>query len=116
MLEVILTEARNELIEAYRHLREGFPGRARVCARRSAGLAIQKYYEYTGLTLTTRNAYDLLLQLHGIKDLPPSICTATETLTLRVREDFTLPPEADPLKAAEEIIDWIEQIVQGDHK
>lgn len=115
MPERLLLEPRNELNEAYRHLREGFPGRARVCARRSAGMAIQKYFEYMGFILTTRNAYDLLLQLQRIKDLPPSIQIAAETLTLRVREDFSLPPGSDPLKAAEIIIDWIEQIIQGDH-
>ena len=73
----------------------GNEGRARVCARRAAGIAAREYLSRRGESVATLSAYDLLHQLAESKDTPSGIKEISIHLTMRVSEDFKLPIDAD---------------------
>jgi hypothetical protein len=107
MHATLIQSARQELEKSRHFQSEGFPGKSRVSARRSAGMAIQLYLSASSILVTSSNAYDLLLFLQTLPDLPAEIKQACHVLTLRVDESFNLPPGSDPILAAETIINWI---------
>ena len=75
-------------------------GQARVCARRAAGVAVREYLSRRGLRALSSSAYDLLNSLSDLPDLPEGTLQSARTLTLRVNEQFQLPPEADLIREA----------------
>ncbi len=93
-----------ELENAVRARAEGNEGRARVCARRAAGLAGRIYLSQHGVRLRSNSAYDILKVLADISSLPPELRTAAERLTLRVNEEFSLPPDIDLIAEAKKLI------------
>ncbi len=108
-----LSEARREFLSAKNFQMEGDSGKARVCARRSVGLALLSYYQFKGKPQASRNAFNLIQAFQAEEGLPDGIRTAAEILTMRVGVDFTLPPGVEPLASAEFIISWIESIING---
>lgn len=82
----------------------GNEGRARVCARRAAGLAAQHRLEPSGLWKGRGSALDALRALAATDGLLPALREAAGRLTRRVTEDFTLPHAQDPLADAQVII------------
>ena len=79
---------------------KGNEGRARVCARRAAGIAIREYLTRKGVTPSSASAVDLLNLLKADPLLPPDLKPIVEHLTLRVTEEFKLPLEADLIAEA----------------
>lgn len=82
----------------------GNEGRARVCARRAAGLAAQVYFLDRGIIPDTGNAFNLLIQLSHQSDLNAKLHLAATHLTLRVNEQFQLPAGVDLIAEARLII------------
>lgn len=80
--------------------RDGFEGRARVCARRAAGIAIRAFLEQQGLPVPGPSAYDLLVYLRDLPGMSGEIREAAGHLSSRVDESFSLPVEIDLLAEA----------------
>ena len=92
-----------ELAESARA--SGNEGRARVCARRAAGIAIREYYARRGYQVRTPSAYDLLQMLADEPQLSPTVKQTARHLTLRVNEEFELPVDVDLLDEARKLCD-----------
>jgi hypothetical protein len=73
----------------------GNEGRARVCARRAAGIAIKEYMSRRGLPVTGESAYDLITRLSELPDIPSKLKVICVHLTMRVSEEFKLPEGVD---------------------
>jgi hypothetical protein len=93
-----------ELEYAARARADGNEGRARVCARRAAGLAGRIYLSQHGVRLGNTSALEVLKILAETPSLPPEMRIAAERLTLRVNEEFSLPPDIDLLAEAKTLI------------
>ncbi len=96
-----LAEINLELEHARQARRRGREGQARVCARRAAGIAARLYLERIGGTVRTPSAYDVLKLIQEDTSLPLNLRQAAERLTLRVDEEFKLPPEVDLIEEAQ---------------
>lgn len=73
----------------------GNEGKARVCARRAAGLVAAEYLHRNLLPLSGPSAYDHLRRLQSLPGLPTQSTEIVERLLLRVSKDFNLPVQAD---------------------
>jgi hypothetical protein len=100
---------RAELVEAEKWRKSGKEGRARVCARRAAGWAIQFYIENRLEESTSLNAYQLLGWFRSRKEVPEALREAAKRLYVRVTPAGSLPHPNDPLQDAGAIIDAILQ-------
>jgi hypothetical protein len=61
---------KNEYLAAIDAQASGLEGRARVCARRAAGLLIQKYLETQNINHPKMNSLDLIKHLQQTSDSP----------------------------------------------
>ncbi len=84
----------------------GNEGRARVCARRAAGLAALDFLARRGAR-SGASAYDALQSLASLPGLDPGLAAAAGRLTRRVDEDFRLPPEVDLIAEASRLIEGL---------
>ncbi|HLB65571.1 MAG TPA: hypothetical protein VJJ46_12085 [Anaerolineales bacterium] len=82
----------------------GREGRARVCARRAAGMAALHHLEQAGAPPRSRSALDALRRLAELEDLPAPLRGAASRLTTRVTEVHDLPHTQDPLADARMVI------------
>lgn len=98
-------EARAELTRAHNWRLAGNEGRARVCARRAAGMAIGFYYHAQSGESAPGNAYKLLRWLSNHAPADPEEKQAARRLTARVSVDHNLPHPEDPLADAQLIVD-----------
>ena len=73
----------------------GNEGRARVCARRAAGIAIREYLDRNGFTVQSKSSTELLTILADSNEISSSLREIASHLTLKVSEDFKLPIDAD---------------------
>lgn len=73
----------------------GNEGRARVCARRAAGVAIRQYLLSRRLPASGRSAHDGLRALRDLPHLPDDVRQVTSHLLMHVNEEHTLPVEVD---------------------
>jgi hypothetical protein len=78
----------------------GNEGRARVCARRAAGIVIREYMAKQGLAPTGPSAYDLLRDLQRIQGLSPKLYEVSEHFLAHVTTDWQLPFQADLIDEA----------------
>lgn len=92
---------------------EGNEGRARVCARRAAGLAIRAYYRARGDSLVESNAYSLLRRLRADANIPQEWKSITDTLLIRVEKDYSFPSQADVLAETRRLIQQIDTALKG---
>ena len=106
----IKTKIEEELTRGAQARQEGYEGRARVCARRAAGIAIRAYLEGIGKPVPAQSAYDLLRYLEAETGIPLEIRKAAEHLLARVNENFSLPEEIDLLAEARWMIDRLEAL------
>ena len=101
-------EFNQELLKGQEARQAGFEGRARVCARRAAGVVVRAYLARREMPVPGLSAYDLLVYLQGIPDIPVRVREAAERLAMRVDEDFTLPAETDLLEEARQLAQGLE--------
>lgn len=100
----------SELAGAEMARANGLEGRARVCARRAAGIAIRDYVENSGLEVKKTSANDLLIWLKDEKNMPETARRAAEYLLTRVNEDYQLPIPVDLLSEARKIVTVLETL------
>jgi hypothetical protein len=100
-------QIQEELLLAKQSRKEGNEGRARVCARRAAGAAVQAYFGKQGNSSQPENALRSLLSLSNTQNIPDRIQLAVERLTQRVNDDHQLPPEIDLIKEAKLLIQYL---------
>jgi hypothetical protein len=97
-------EIEAELENAERARLAGNEGRARVCARRAAGIAARDFLTRRGLRLRNTSAYAALQVLAEFPSLPPDLRLAAIHLTTVVTGAFTLPVEVDLISDARKLI------------
>jgi hypothetical protein len=97
-------EINAELQNAERARQAGNEGRARVCARRAAGIAARVFLDRHALRLRDRSAYTALLALAEFPGLAPDLRAAALHLVTRVTEEFTLPVDVDLIADARKLI------------
>lgn len=78
----------------------GNEGRARVCARRAAGIVVGEYYRRRKLAHTSLGVVDRLQRLQVLPDAPERAKKAAGLLLLHVTEEHALPVEADLINEA----------------
>jgi hypothetical protein len=77
----------DELRSASHAKATGNQGRARVCARRAAGWAIQAYLAEQGGHPEITNALDSIKYFAGLPDLDEDVLAVCEHLTLKLNKD-----------------------------
>ncbi len=100
-------QVQEEILLAKQSRREGNEGRARVCARRAAGVAAQGYLQKVGLGDRTENMLESLSTLKIELKLPERVEKAVDYLLRRVDLDFNLPGDVDLINEAETVIEYI---------
>ncbi len=100
-----------ELARARQARVEGKEGRARVCARRAAGLAIRAYYQRREGRQWGGDALTQLKRLQDDRVVPEGVRAAAARLTTKVDFDHRLPFAADPLEDAQGIIAFVNSAV-----
>lgn len=73
----------------------GNEGKARVCARRAAGIVIGEYMRRRHISYSKTSAYDRIKYLISQESLPPEARLVLEHFLLRIDTDHNLPVDAD---------------------
>jgi hypothetical protein len=81
-----INKIRNELLLALESRNQGNHGRARVCARRAAGWAVQAFLEQQGIESDSPSALKQLHQLSGIAGLDERIYPILKHLTIKLEK------------------------------
>ena len=108
-MEAPRLQIKEEILLAKQSRQEGNEGRARVCARRAAGAAVQKYLIKKGISQKQENAIQSLLIFKQSESLPVGVQEAVNWLVERVNEDHNLPSEIDLIHEAGVVIQYIEK-------
>jgi hypothetical protein len=82
----------------------GNEGKARVCARRAAGIIAGEYLIRLGIHLSDQSAYARLQYLASLAEIPGEIRQVIEHFLVRVYSDQNLPIPADLIAEA----GWLE--------
>ncbi len=91
----------------------GNEGKARVCARRAAGMAIQSHYRERFGEIGGPNALKLLRRFLQAADTPEPLRAAAKRLTTRLRADHTMPFSEDLLQDARNIVNGLHELSVG---
>ena len=86
---------------------QGNEGKARVCARRAAGIVANEYMKRHGVSTPNMTAYERVKMLKGWPDLPEGVDAVIVHMTTRVNENYELPIEADLVAEAQ----WLAQVL-----
>jgi len=108
-MEASRLQIKEELLLAKQSRLEGNEGRARVCARRAAGAAVQEYFQKNEKTQEQENAIESLLVLSQVTKLPARVQEAVNWLVQRVNPDHNLPPGVDLIHEAGVVIQYLEE-------
>ena len=92
--------------------RQGNEGRARVCARRAAGVILQHYYADHLAATRNNNAYDLLNHLASDNLAPMPARQIARQLIQRVDENYQLPQSMDLISDARKLKEILNSPVQ----
>lgn len=95
----ILDEAEDDLLQAVQAREQGNEGKARVCARRAAGKALN-----IPMKTSHNNALEVLQFAAGNPEVPAEVQGAIQRLTQRVDAQYNLPQGWDLLADARQII------------
>jgi hypothetical protein len=85
--EKIIQKLTAELLNGRKSHQAGNHGRARVCARRAAGWAIQEYLMNQGKPISSTIALDQIKHLSTIEGLSDRIYRTLHHLTIRLKKD-----------------------------
>jgi hypothetical protein len=99
----LAAEIEHELEMGLTARKAGNEGRARVCARRAAGLAAGDFLSRHGLRAQD-GAYQALQRLALFPGLSPELTQAAQYLTMRVSGEFQLPAGVDLIAEANKLI------------
>jgi hypothetical protein len=98
-----------ELERAEQSRREGLEGRARVCARRAAGLVLKAYYQTHPIDSVPASAMDTLKFFRDDSHADPEAREIAGRLITRVNEDFQLPTQGDLIADARRLVQILEK-------
>ncbi len=99
---------KQELETAEKSRAAGNEARARVCARRAAGLAVQAYFLARGDAQPETSAYSLLQKFRNDSRIPLEWKRAADLLLTKVEKDYSFPIQADVLAETRRLIQAIE--------
>ncbi|MBI4161450.1 MAG: hypothetical protein HY509_03290 [Acidobacteria bacterium] len=102
--ESVRGRAEEEIARGERARAEGNEGRARACARRAAGWAVEDHLARSGSLVRKRDAVDLLRRFRDRGEEPGDLREAAGRLTARVTPEHRLPHPEDPLEDARRIV------------
>lgn len=88
--------------------RQGLEGRARVCARRAAGIAIRAYLENSTLPVPGNSVIDLLGYIQTVPELPEGTRQVVEYLLTRVDPSYNLPMDVDLLDEVRKLVELLQ--------
>lgn len=103
------TDFEAEINQAITARLKGNEGRARVCARRAAGIAIAAYLHCNQIHDPTSNAYIRLKYFANLPQIPEDIRQVVHHFLLPVDTDFRLPAEIDLIAEAQ----WLANTLNG---
>jgi hypothetical protein len=83
----------------------GNEGKARVCARRAAAIAIGEYFRHKGVSPPVSSAYNILKFFQSYSDVPDDARSIAGHFLQRVDTQFTLPGDLDLIQDAK----WLAQ-------
>lgn len=89
-----------ELQQAEAARASGNEGKARVCARRAAGIAIREFYSQIGIPFSPHSAYQNLHYLQTYPGTSQQVREVAGHFLERVTPDHELPVEADLIAEA----------------
>ncbi|MGA2624522.1 MAG: hypothetical protein ABSF91_11755 [Bacteroidota bacterium] len=114
--EYYFEKIESEFASAHEALKIGNEGRARVCARRAVGHAIEWFLtKFPGEGWGT-DAMTRLVRLREDKGFPEDIHEAAARLTARVSGQFTHPYKINPEEDARIIVDYVRKMMDdGSH-
>ena len=95
------TQYRIEIEQANSARRAGNEGKARVCARRAAGIVIGEYISQNGLADSGSSAYSRLKYLVSLPQIPSEIRDSANYFLIHVNENHQLPIDVDLIAEAE---------------
>jgi hypothetical protein len=78
----------------------GNEGKARVCSRRAAGIAIGEYFRQRGISPPDTSAYNILKFFQSNPDMPDDARSIAGHFLERVDTKFTLPGDVDLIQDA----------------
>ena len=85
---------------------EGNNGKARVCARRAAGAAIEYWLQSHPGRLSSIDALNRLREVSRDSEVPSGVRMAAARLTSRITPEFRSPHPEDPLEDAGVLVDY----------
>ena len=89
-----------ELEQAQAARASGNEGKARVCARRAAGVVIQEYFSRLGIPFAPHSAYQNLHYLQTYPDTTQQVREVASHFLERITPEHELPVEADLIAEA----------------
>lgn len=113
ILPEIAAKIERELQAAEDSLAAGNEAKARVCARRAAGAALQAYYTVRDGLPAEPNAYALLQRLQQDPNAPQDWKKTAGILLTRVEKDYSFPIKSDLLSETRQLIQSIDANLKG---
>jgi hypothetical protein len=95
IVQEVLDRIETELAQAEAARSSGLEGRARVSARRAAGMAVRAFLQARGDEVGSASVIDLLQLLRDQPETPDDLRKVLEHLLARVNQDFELPHTVD---------------------
>jgi hypothetical protein len=101
---MVIEDAQQQIDREFENARlaltDGNDGRARVCARRAAGVAIGVWLLRNRETGWPADAMNRIRLVRGENSMPEEVRNAAARLIARVTPDFTSPIDTDPVEDA----------------
>jgi len=97
-------EYTKELENANKARCEGYEGKARVCARRAAGIVIGEYLHRRGVAELNHSTYELLALFNSLPDVDEQCKAVSSHFLIKVNQQHDLPLQADLIEDAA----WLE--------
>ena len=89
-----------EIQSALNARKSGNEGKARVCARRAAGIVVGEYLSRSDKNFVEQGAYDNLKYFLSLPDISPHLKETISYFIVRVNENHELPFEVDLIEEA----------------
>lgn len=92
----------------------GNEGKARVCARRAAGIAVRAYFRAIGIAFSDPSAFALLNRFMQMESTPKHMKDIASRLLIRVNPDYSIPAKIDLLEDARQLTAWVSENIYGE--
>ena len=89
-----------EIQSALNARKSGNEGKARVCARRAAGIVVGEYLSRSDKNFVDQGAYDNLKYLLARPDIAPQLKETISFFIVKVNENHELPIDVDLIEEA----------------